>query len=166
MAMKGYSPFPKSPRMEPRHQNVLCHIQVGVLPFCKNAVDVFYILNQLNCLLEYTGTFLLWGPYPSHHNGLFSPLLVLRDFAAKGQMNIGVIRTVRDFLPFSETLSFLCNIICNLISVFGFSLVTLSEATKYWRRGTRTKKRDSPKNLNRLITQHTGEDTSQQQRDA
>ena len=25
---------------------------------------------------------LLWDPYPSHHNGLFSPLLVLRDFAA------------------------------------------------------------------------------------
>ena len=28
-------------------------------------------------------------PYPSHHNGLFSPLLVLRDFAAKRQINIG-----------------------------------------------------------------------------
>ena len=27
---------------------------------------------------------LLWEPYPSHHNGLFSPLSVLRDFAAKG----------------------------------------------------------------------------------
>ena len=25
----------------------------------------------------------LWEPYPSHHNGLFSPLLVLRDFAAR-----------------------------------------------------------------------------------
>ena len=25
---------------------------------------------------------LSWEPYPSHHNGLFSPLLVLRDFAA------------------------------------------------------------------------------------
>ena len=48
-------------------------------------------------------TFLLWEPYPSHHNGLFSPLLVLKDFAAKGQNNIGVIQTVRDFLPF------LCN---------------------------------------------------------
>ena len=46
---------------------------------------------------------LLWEPYPSHHNGLFSPLLVLRDFAARRQINIGVIRTVRDFLPF------LCN---------------------------------------------------------
>ena len=27
---------------------------------------------------------LLWEPYPSHHNGLFSPLLVLGDFAARG----------------------------------------------------------------------------------
>ena len=26
---------------------------------------------------------MLWEPYPSHHNGLFSPLLVLRDFAAR-----------------------------------------------------------------------------------
>ena len=26
----------------------------------------------------------LWEPYPSHHNGLFSLLLVLRDFAARG----------------------------------------------------------------------------------
>ena len=26
---------------------------------------------------------LLWEPYPSHHNGLFSPLLVLRDFASR-----------------------------------------------------------------------------------
>ena len=27
--------------------------------------------------------FMLREPYPSHHNGLFSPLLVLRDFAAR-----------------------------------------------------------------------------------
>ena len=26
---------------------------------------------------------MLWEPYPPHHNGLLSPLLVLRDFAAK-----------------------------------------------------------------------------------
>ena len=45
----------------------------------------------------------LWEPYQSHHNGLFSLLLVLRDFAARRQINIGVIRTVRDFLYF------LCN---------------------------------------------------------
>ena len=45
------------------------------------------------------------------------------------QINIGVIRTVRDFLPFYVTLSFLRNIICYLISVFVFSLVTLSGVT-------------------------------------
>ena len=177
---------------------------------------------------------LLWEPYPSYHNGLFSPLLVRRDFAARradhhlseplqlpgstsagrvicstdltecvsvpgdflrpqeaflpgiyplrgryrpvplirgmptgpqaflgnaarvwatalrpdspkkglvphlpvtwGEqqiplINIGVIRTVRDFLPFLCTLSFLCNIICYLISVIAFSLVTLSGVT-------------------------------------
>ena len=27
---------------------------------------------------------LMWEPYPSHHNGIFSPLLVRRDFAARG----------------------------------------------------------------------------------
>ena len=46
---------------------------------------------------------LLWEPYPFHHNGLFSPLLVLCDFAVRGQINISVIRTVPDFSPF------LCN---------------------------------------------------------
>ena len=46
---------------------------------------------------------LLWEPYPSHHNGLFSPLLVLRDSLPERQINSGVIRTVRDFFPF------LCN---------------------------------------------------------
>ena len=30
----------------------------------------------------YVSIYLLREPYPSHHNGLFSPLLVLRDFAA------------------------------------------------------------------------------------
>ena len=33
---------------------------------------------------------LLWEPYPSHHNGLFSPLLVLRDIAASGQISISL----------------------------------------------------------------------------
>ena len=32
----------------------------------------------------------LWKPYPSHQNGLFSPLLVLRDFTARTQINIGL----------------------------------------------------------------------------
>ena len=33
---------------------------------------------------EAVGWLVLWEPYPSHHNGLFSPLLELRDFAARG----------------------------------------------------------------------------------
>ena len=41
---------------------------------------------------EYREAYLLWEAYPSYHNGLFSPLLVLRDFAARGQINIGVGR--------------------------------------------------------------------------
>ena len=45
----------------------------------------------------------IMGALPISPNGLFSPLLVLRDFAATWQINIGVIRTVWDFLPF------LCN---------------------------------------------------------
>ena len=32
----------------------------------------------------YNAECLLWEPYPSHQNGLFSPLLVLRDLAARG----------------------------------------------------------------------------------
>ena len=62
----------------------------------------------------------LWEPYPSHHNGLFSPLLILRDFATReaDQYRCSIV-----------TLSFLCNIICYLISMFAFSLVTISGAT-------------------------------------
>ena len=69
---------------------------------------------------------MLSEPYPYHNNGLFSPLLSTRDFAARWKINIGVIRTVRDFLLFYVTPS--C-VICYLISEFVFSLVTLSGAT-------------------------------------
>ena len=72
----------------------------------------------------------LWEPYPSHHNGLFSPLLVLRDFAVRGSRSISVLsEQYETSYLFYVTLSFLCNIICYLISVFAFSLVTLSGAT-------------------------------------
>ena len=47
---------------------------------------------------------MLWEPYPSYHNGLFSPLLVLRDFATRG-------RSIAVLTLFYVTLSFLCNII-------------------------------------------------------
>ena len=45
MAMKGYSTFPKSPKLVPSRQIVLCHIQDNrlklVLPLCRS-VGVFY----------------------------------------------------------------------------------------------------------------------------
>ena len=52
MAMKGYSTFPKALGLEPYHQIASCHIQggVGVLPFCRDAVGVFYYFNRLDCL--------------------------------------------------------------------------------------------------------------------
>ena len=65
---------------------------------------------------------------------------------------------------FYVTLFFVCHIICYLISVFAFLLVTLSGATTYWRRGARTKNGISNKQKG-LIAQHTGEDISQKQRD-
>ena len=72
---------------------------------------------------------MLWETYPSHHNGLFSPLLVLRDLAARGGSLSVLSEQYETPYPFYVTLPFLCNIICHLISVFVFSLVTLSGAT-------------------------------------
>ena len=54
---------------------------------------------------------MLWKPYPSHHNGLFSPLLVLRGFAASRTIP-ELSETVRNLSYNYVTLSFLCNIIC------------------------------------------------------
>ena len=50
-------------------------------PERQNPIDDKFSLDffKINSSLQ---TFMLWEPYPSHHNGLFSPLLVLRDFAA------------------------------------------------------------------------------------
>ena len=45
----------------------------------------------------------LWETYPSYDYRLFSPLLVLEISLPERQINIDVIQTVRDFLPF------LCN---------------------------------------------------------
>ena len=53
--------------------------------------------------------------------------------------------------------------------MFAFSLVTLFRATTYWWRRTRVLRHqygESPSNKQKgLIAQHTGEDTSQQQKD-
>ena len=53
-----------------------------------------------------------------------------RDFAARGARSLSVLYEVYETsYLFYVTLSFLCNIICYLISVFVFSLETLSGAT-------------------------------------
>ena len=75
-------------------------------------------------------TFLiLWEPSPSYHNGLFSPLLVLKISLPEGWSIPVLSEQYETFYHFYVTLSFLCNIICYLIPVFVFSLVTLSRAT-------------------------------------
>ena len=72
---------------------------------------------------------MLWEPYPYHYNGLFSPLLVLEISLPEGRSISVLSEQYETFYLFYVTLSFLCNIICYLISVFAFSLVTLSGAT-------------------------------------
>ena len=97
--------------------------------------------------------FMLWEPYPSYYNGLFSPLLVQRFRCQKGRSLSLLYEQYEISYLFYVTLSFLCNIICYLISVFVFSLVTLSRPTTYWQRGTRTKKGtlQQAKGVNRTI---------------
>ena len=71
----------------------------------------------------------LWEPYPSYRNGLFSPLLELEISLPRGRLISVLSKQYKTSYLFYVTLSFLCNIICELISVFAFSLVTLSGAT-------------------------------------
>ena len=58
IAVKEYSTFYKSPRLEPCHQMVQCQIQDthwegGVLPsHCRDALHVFYSPSQLGSLLR------------------------------------------------------------------------------------------------------------------
>ena len=51
MAMKGYSTFPKSPRLEPCHQMSLMsypgHLYSFFLPLCRDVVGIFYSPKQL-----------------------------------------------------------------------------------------------------------------------
>ena len=80
------------------------------------------------------------GSLTHRHNGLFSPLLLV-EISLPGGRSISMLsEQYETSYLFFITLSFLCNIIYYLISVFVFSLVTLSGATTYWRRGTWTKK--------------------------
>ena len=71
----------------------------------------------------------LWELYPSYNNWLFSPLLEQRFRRQKGRSLSVLYEQYETSYLFYVTLSFLCNIICYLISVFAFSLVTLSGAT-------------------------------------
>ena len=73
--------------------------------------------------------FLLWKPYPSYHNGLFSPLFVLEISLSEGRSRLVLSEQYETSYLFYVTLSFLCYIICYLISVFVYSLVTPSGAT-------------------------------------
>ena len=68
---------------------------------------------------------LLWEPYPSYHNGLFSPLFVLEISLPEGRSILVLSEQYETSYLFYVTLSFFCY----LISVFVFSLVTLSGAT-------------------------------------
>ena len=63
-------------------------------------------------------------PYPFYYNGLFSPLLVQRFCCQKGRSISVWYEQYETSYVFYVTLSF-----CYLISVFAFSLVTLSGAT-------------------------------------
>ena len=69
------------------------------------------------------------GTYPSYDNGFFSPLLVQRVCCQRGRSLSVLYEQYEASYLFYVTLSFLCNVICYLISVFVFSLVTLSGAT-------------------------------------
>ena len=74
---------------------------------------------------------MLWEPHPSYHNGLFSPLLVLEISLPRCRSISVLFEQNETSYLFYVTLSFLYNIICYLISVFLFSLVTLSGATTH-----------------------------------
>ena len=75
------------------------------------------------------GGWVLWESYPSYHNGLFSPLLVLKILLQGGRSISVLSEQYETSNLFYVTLSFLCYIICYLISMFVFSLVTLSGAS-------------------------------------
>ena len=53
MAINGYSAFPNAPALlKPHHQIVWCHFRDtcwGVLPLCRDTVDIFYSPSQLSC---------------------------------------------------------------------------------------------------------------------
>ena len=77
------------------------------------------------------GGAVFWKPYPSYYNGLSSPFLVQRFRCQKSRSLSMFYQQYETSYLFCVTLSFFCNIICYLISVFAFSSVTLSKATTF-----------------------------------
>ena len=51
----------------------------------QKTVSMAYFTKRCAWNILFTGksVCLLWEPYPSHHNGFLSPILVPRDFAAR-----------------------------------------------------------------------------------
>ena len=85
------------------------------------------LVARCHCDKKYL--FLLWESYPSYHNELFSLLLVLEILLPGGRSILVLSEQYETSYLFYVTLSFLCNIIFYLTSMFVFSLVTLSGAT-------------------------------------
>ena len=112
--------------MHPFNVSILQDI-IKVIPQKRYIVDIYiYVVGTLPIMIS---IYMLWEPYPSHYNGLFSPLLVQRFCCQKGRSISVLSEQYKTSYLFYVTLSFLCNIICYLIFVFAFSLVTLSRAT-------------------------------------
>ena len=102
---------------------------------CASNQDESFLKSWLSCSIQLmeisTCCSLLWEPYPYHHNGLFSLLLILEILLPAGRSIAVLSEQYETSCLFYVILSFLCNIICYLISVFMFSLVTLSGATTF-----------------------------------
>ena len=76
--------------------------------------------KYLQHFFEVKGLGVLWEPYPSYYNELFSPLLVQRFRCQKVRSLSVLYKQYETSYLFYVTLSFLCNTICYLISVFAF----------------------------------------------
>ena len=64
--------------------------------------------------ISQTSTLVLWEPYPYHHNGLLSLLLVLEISLPEGRSLSVLNEQYETSYLFYVTLSFLCNIICDI----------------------------------------------------
>ena len=95
---------------------VLCLV-LAQIPCCSEMFSIITLLSIKKSTLT------VMGALP------ISPLLVRRDFATRGRSISVLSEQYETSYLFYVTLSFLRNIICYLISVFVFSLVTLSGAT-------------------------------------